>query len=379
MFATYQLLMTVFTGKFTSLAEHLGNYADARTISTSAIRLWPKTEALDDMFLTCSVKEVLLTSHFLPIDTGRGLMFLDQSYSGVIGMFPVRFETVGDGYRLESDPVISPGRHVVIGGPVDLVWYHWLFSWAPRLLLVKSSLPDLFEAEDVRFVVHPNAMRQPYRAILDTFGLDEKRFLIVDPERDYRFEEATLVTFPDQNKLYPALIEEFGEHLRKAFCLVVGTLRGGVFASRQGLPPTKRRVANFSEIEPVLEAFGIQPVSLGQLAAAEQAQLFHGATIVVGAHGSDLSNILFCRPGTPVVVIENQFSVDHNLHIGLLKLAEVLGLQYHLVESATTDESTQGRSTMQMINRDYVVDPARLEQILSEVIMSIGHESPGLI
>lgn len=361
--------MTVFTGKTTSLAEHLSNYDDAAVISTSAIRLWPTTEALGDSFVTCSVEDVLLTSLFLPIDIGRGLMFLDQSYSGVTRLFPMRFETVGDDYRLESDPIISPGRHVVIGGPVDGVWYHWLFNWCPRLLLAKSARPDLFEAEDVRFVVHPNAMRQPYRAVLDTFGLDDERFLVVDPERDYRFERATLVSFPDQNKLYPALIEHFAEHLREAFGLEAAEVRAGVFASRQDLPPSKRRIANFSAIEPVLETFGIRPVSLGQLPAAEQARLFHNAEIVVGAHGSDLSNILFCRPGTPVVVIENQFSVDHNLHIGLLKLAEVLGLSYHLFQSTTTDDLTEGLSIIHMINRDYIVDPAQLEQTLRKIIM----------
>ncbi len=359
--------MIVFTGKVTSLIKHISVYADATVLPTSAIRLWPTTEILDDVFVTCSVSDVLLTSLFLPIDIGRGLLFLDQSYSGVTEIFPMRFETVGDGYRLESDPIVSPGRHIVIGGPVDLVWYHWLFNWCPRLLLAKSARPDLFEAKDVRFVVHPNAMREPYRAVLDTFGLDDDRFLVVDPERDYRLEEATLVSFPDQNKLYPALIERFAEHLREAFGLEAAEVRAGVFASRQDLPPSRRRIANFAAIEPVIEAFDIRPVSLGKLPAAEQARLFNDAAIVVGAHGSDLSNILFCRPCTPVVVIENQFSVDHNLHVGLLKLAEVLGLAYHLLLSSTTDDVSLESSIMHMINRDYIVDPGQLEQTLLRV------------
>ena len=131
------------------------------------------------------------------------------------------------------------------------------------------------------------------------------------------------------------------------------------------MPPPQRRVAHYAAIEPVLERFGIQPVSLGALAAAEQARLFYEAPIVVGAHGSDLSNILFCRPGTPVVVIENSFSIAHNLHVGLLKLAEVLGLEYHLLVSATSDDVSVGLTTAQSTARDYVVDPAQLDRLLA--------------
>lgn len=361
----YQRRMTVFTGETTTLLAHHGDYADSHHRPASAIRLWPRTETVTDAFVSATVQNVLLTSLFVPIDLGARRMFLDQTYSGAAGLFPVRYKLEDGRYTLESDPVVSAGRHVVIGGPIDLVWYHWLFNWCPRMLLAKSMRPDLFDAQDVRFVMHPHAMREPYRAVLDTFGLGEERFLIVDPDKDYQLEQATLVSFPDQNKLYPSLIEQFSDHLLDGFGIDAGFVGAGVFASRQALPPPKRRVANFAAIEPVLESFGIQAVSLGALSAAAQARLFYEAPIVVGAHGSDLSNILFCRSGTPLVVIENSFSVAHNLHVGLLKLAEVLGLEYHLLVSATTDDVTAGLTTAQSTLRDYVVDPGELQRTLA--------------
>ena len=363
--------MTVFSGRVTTLGEHFHAARDVRHRPVPAIRLWPRTEAVADAFVSCSIDDVLLTSFFVPIDLGRSLLYLDQSYSGLVGLLPVRFKVVDGAYHLDSEPIVSPGRHVVIGGPVDTVWYHWLFNWCPRMLLVKQLRPDLFAAPDVRFVVHPNTMLEPYRAVLDTFGLAEDRFLVIDPARDYRLEEACLVSFPDQNKLYPDLIQHFSRHLLDAF----GTAREpatdgaerGVFASRQALPPPKRRIANFEVIEPVLHRFDLKIASLGAMSARQQARLFHRAKIVVGAHGSDLSNILFCKPGTPVVVIENRFSVAHNLHIGLLKLAEVLDLDYHLLLSDTTDERTNGLSTIEYIARDYIVDPDQLAALLASL------------
>ena len=363
--------MTVFSGRVTTLGEHFRAARDARHRPVSAIRLWPRTEAVADAFVSCSIDDVLLTSFFVPVDLGRNLLYLDQSYSGLVNILPVRFEVVDGAYHLDSEPIVSPGRHVVIGGPVDMVWYHWLFNWCPRMLLVKQLRPDLFAAPDVRFVVHPNAMLEPYRAVLDTFGLADDRFLVINPALDYRLEEACLVSFPDQNKLYPDLIQRFSRHLLDTF----GTAREpatdgakrGVFASRQALPPPKRRIANFDVIEPVLRRFGLEIASLGAVPARQQARLFHRAAIVAGAHGSDLSNILFCKPGTPIVVIENRFSVAHNLHIGLLKLAEVLDLDYHLLLSDTTDERTNGLSTIEYIARDYIVDPDQLAALLASL------------
>ena len=367
---SYQRFMTLFEGRIAAFAEHSDTYPEARCVATQAIRLWPDTAIVADAFRSCTIDDVLLTSHFVPVDVARQLMFLDQSYTGLPAIFPVRFQVEGEAYRLESEPIVSCGPHVVIGGPIDLVWYHWLFSWCPRFLLTRMLRPELFAAADVRFVVHPHAMRQPFRAVLETFGLDEGRLLVIDPGRDYRLEQATLVSFPDQNKLFPDLISRFADHLLDAFDIDAGVAHLGLFASRQDLPAPKRRIANYATVEPILESFGVRPVSLGLLPAAEQARLFFEASMVVGAHGSDLSNILFCRPGTPVVVIESRFSVDHNLHMGLLKLAEVLELDYRLLVSATTDDVTLGHPLMHIINRDYVVDPQQLEQALREAIAS---------
>lgn len=356
--------MTVFSGRIATLSDQLATYSNARHLPTDAIGLWPKTGSVAEALTSCDVEDVLLTSAFVPIDLNRKCMFLDQTYTGVAGVFPTRFHIEGATYRLESQPLFSSGRHVVIGGPIDGVWYHWLFNWCPRILLTKILRPDLLAADDVRFVVHPTAMREPFRAILDTFGLEEARFLVIDPERDYRLEQATLVSFPDQNKLYPTLIRSFSDHLLDAFDIKDGVEHKGIFASRQNLPAPKRRIANFAAVRPVLDAFDLRILDLGTLSAAEQARLFYEAAMVVGAHGSDLSNVLFCRPGTPLVVIESRFSVDHDLHLGLLKLAEVLELPYHLIVSATTDDVSRDLPVLHSINRDYVLDPEALKETL---------------
>lgn len=355
--------MTSFDGFLTTFREHHVACREPRRIATDAIRLWPTTERIRDVLVSGVIDDVLLTSDFVPIDVAKGHLFVDQSYTGLADIKPVRFATAGDRFHLDSTPVAAPGRYVVIGGPVDRVWYHWLFSWCPRMLVARMLRPDLFASKDVRFVVHPCAMIEPYRSILDSFGLKEQRFFVVDPERDYRLEQACLVSFLDQNKLFPTIMRAFSRHLVRWFGIDPGERTPGVFASRQGLPAPKRRIANFPDIEPVLQDFGLEIASLGSRSAAEQVRLFHQARTVVGAHGSDLANLLFCRPGTTAIVIENELSVARNLHVGLLKLAEMMDLRYHLLLGGTADDGDD-LPIAQRIGRDYLVDRDALRAAL---------------
>lgn len=340
------------------------DYAEMRSLPMRALRLWPAREWSIDTLVSFAADDVLLTNWFIPVDLARRRMFFNQTYAQAARDFPMRFR-FGDGrYALESQPLACSGRYVVVGGPVDGAWYHWLFNWCPRLLLLRVLHPELFDRPDLRFVVHPLALREPFRSVLDTFGIAADRLFAVDPAKDYRLETAHLVSFLDEEKLFPDLIRSFRTHLVRAWGLEEVPRHGGVFASRQALAAPKRRIANFSEIEPVLAQASLTVASLGDMPAVEQARLFRGAELVVGAHGSDLSNLLFCRPGTPVVVIESQYSIDMSLHVGLKYLCEALGLTYEFLITPVIGQPGPEAPASRWIDRDYRVDPGFLADAL---------------
>lgn len=94
--------------------------------------------------------------------------------------------------------------------------------------------------------------------------------------------------------------------------------------------------------------------------------MFSDATFVVGAHGSGLSNLLFYRPGTKVLVIESPFSIRMTPHRGLEYLCEVLHLDYHRIEAdlAPYPDQTDG-DVAQMTRSDYIVDAAVLRRAIT--------------
>jgi len=50
-------------------------------------------------------------------------------------------------------------------------------------------------------------------------------------------------------------------------------------------------------------------VYLEELSVFEQAQMFNAAQVIVGPHGSGFANLIFARPGTPVIEIDH-YHVD---------------------------------------------------------------------
>jgi capsular polysaccharide biosynthesis protein len=77
-----------------------------------------------------------------------------------------------------------------------------------------------------------------------------------------------------------------------------------IYLARRG----PRSITNEQEVISFLEKVGFSVLHCEDFPVWKQAQLFAAAKIVISLHGSALTNILFCRPGTRVIEI---FSPDY--------------------------------------------------------------------
>jgi hypothetical protein len=185
--------------------------------------------------------------------------------------------------------------------------YMWLMTHLPRALLARRL--GLGEA-----VLFPAAslLSEAKRATLDLLGLTEPRFL---PEGDGIFPIERLTAF-DVDAFDPDLLEE----LRAG-------LTGGAASAGEYLLISRER-SHYRHLVgegALLEAFPrLRAVRLEECAIHEQIRLLAGADLVVGAHGAGFANLLFCRPGTHVLEIQDP--EDANPHFYML--AAVLGLSY---------------------------------------------------
>lgn len=348
-------------------AEH---YPDSVTSTLRGVYLgrWPHD--FEQTITAFSVPNAVVTSCYVPVDVDNDRMFLNQTYSNAPRFFQLRFVWKADSYVLRSRPTWLPGRHVLIGGAFDGVWWHWMVNWAPRLLLLKRLRPELFSDPHTRFLVDRVAEREPFTSVLTALGVPLSRVTFADQTQDYQLEDAVLVSFPDQASLFPGLVRYFAAALRRRFrSRLPIRQRKRIFCSRQAFTTPKRRIANFDAIKPVLDAFDFKVVQLAELSLCDQIQLFESAEMVVGAHGSDFTDLMFCRPGTKVIVFEPERNLESGVSTSLEQLCRIIGLDYHamVVPEVQADGVDYGQF-VNVHNQDLHVDPAALELKVRELL-----------
>lgn len=101
--------------------------------------------------------------------------------------------------------------------------------------------------------------------------------------------------------------------------------RGRLLVGRAG--GVSRQVQRWEEIRNKLLPLGFVEFDPGQASLAEQASVFRGAGIVVGAHGAALTNLVFCQPGTRVL---EMFGADY-VNPCYRNLCAAAGLEHHAV------------------------------------------------
>jgi capsular polysaccharide biosynthesis protein len=88
-----------------------------------------------------------------------------------------------------------------------------------------------------------------------------------------------------------------------------------------------RPLVNEDEIIAALAPFGVEPVRTAEMPLEAQIALFQDAELIVAPHGAALTNLGFCRPGTPVV----ELLMDAYANWVFRHLAALCRLQYDCV------------------------------------------------
>ncbi len=182
----------------------------------------------------------------------------------------------------------------VLGGLSSEVYFHWMLDCLPRLELLHQAGIDLAEVD--RFWVSD---RQPYqRELLQLVGIPLEKVLA--PRRHSHVQAARLIvpSFPGTVAWMPSWVCDW----LKRLVLPTGSAAQPLtrlYISRHAA--TTRRVLNEPALLEMLAEFGFVAVSLESRSVREQAALFSNAEVIVAPHGSGLTNLAFCQPGTQVV------------------------------------------------------------------------------
>lgn len=228
-------------------------------------------------------------------------------------------------------------------------YFHFMFELLPRCEMVRRSGIDLDAI--AHFIVSPMSAKL-YSDTLQELGVARGRMLIC--EEDSAFDVQSVIapsTLRDTGHLRPWVCRWLNETFGKS---EPNRKRTRLYAGRDDA--TSRRLTNQAEIlEQLLAPLGFQSVRWDGGSIREQAALFADAEIVIGVNGAALANLVFCAPGTRVIVLHHPLYLSRYFY----ELCHTCGFDYYyLVGETQTPLKPDERGS------DYFVSPATLAALL---------------
>lgn len=193
---------------------------------------------------------------------------------------------------LESKFPINFHHQTYIGHKFCDIYYHWLFDIIPRLLY---SLEILGEHAKISL---PRPIFRFQQEWLDMAAPNLK--LSFFPEEIEYLEGSIIVPSSSTTGtiVSPWAIKSI-RHLAQKIKPSENNKK--IYLRRQG--NISRKIVNEAELEDLLKSEGFIALDPALFSVREQIALFKGANTIVSAHGSALTNLIFCEPNTSVIEI----------------------------------------------------------------------------
>lgn len=229
-------------------------------------------------------------------------------------------------------------------------YFHYLLETLPRVDLVRRAGIDFGTID--HFLVNPSEYESLIGG-LQTVGVPIERLVTCDAQTMYHVDHL----------IAPSTLRATG-HMRKS---VVAWLRE-MFAPSNPAPdaPVRlylgrndagyRHITNQSElIDRVLAPLGFESLVWGGRSIQAQAALFANADVVVGPSGAAMANLVFCKPGTRVLLFHPHTYIARYFY----ELSAVCGLEYYYLIGEPMPGEKPGDN-----GSNYEVSPNKVTRLL---------------
>jgi capsular polysaccharide biosynthesis protein len=229
-------------------------------------------------------------------------------------------------------------KAIYLSGSYTKNWYHWMIEILPKLIVLKRDLEDF---SDFKILVSEDVIKSAnHKSALLCF-VEENKIIYLDKKQIHRvnaliYVDSPCITTPNRKthilsstkdgNFYYSLMKDLKDHLT-AELLNLQYTKGSkrIYLYREQL--TRR--FNQKEVLNLLKRFDFSTVDTGQLSLKQQAELFNGAEIIVGATGAAWTNLLFCSKNTKAVIFwPDNFGMDSRFP----NLANLSGVDLYSLE-----------------------------------------------
>lgn len=213
------------------------------------------------------------------------------------------------------------GTVAVLSSLSGNVYFHWMVDLLPRIEILRRGGINL---DQIDWFLVNNYQSRFQQETLRALGIPQEKILASDRHPHLVAKELIVPSFGS----HLGWLQPWGlKFLREVF-LTPKVQSQKCFSERIYISRENakyRRVLNEPEVKELLGEYGFITVSPENLSLEEQIAMFAGAKIIIAPHGSGLTNIIFCQPGTKVIELIS----PHYLRYYYWGISQQLGLEHY--------------------------------------------------
>lgn len=282
-----------------------------------------------------------------------------------------------------TEPEAIAGTVAVVSGLSGSVYFHWMVDVLPRLEILRQAGYDW---QDLHGIV-VNSIRHPFQQeTLQRLGIPESKIIESDLHPHIQADQLIVPDFAGPVGYPPPWVlawhrrtwlpqETIEVNLNSEGFLELSKDQKPKLSKKQPKPQEciyisrhtakYRRLLNEDTIVSLLSQRGFTIVAPETLSVAEQAKLFSEAKVIVASHGSGLTNLIFCQPGTTVIELMS----PHYIRPYFWGLSRQLRLTHYYI----TGEGLECYPLRQLmyptaLTEDIWINPEALVQLLDSVL-----------
>lgn len=331
-----------------------------------------KTDSIVDSTLLIKINNGLVIGASNVIGLSENLFLynhnsgIDINYSD--GAFVDYRTKYNIGYRtriyLSKRPIHSVDRAITFCINYNFNYYHYVFECLSKFyLLAKTNIDN-----SIPIIIDSTVKDIPqFNELLQIFNKDNREIIYIS--RRQRLLVGTLYAFTptlilpvnykdysiikaDWIKFNPDIIKYLRETILSKYTIKQNG-QSKIYISRAG---NKLRSYNDDEVRVMLESLGYTTIYPERLTIEEQVAAFYNANVVIAASGAALTNIIFCKPRTTIIVL-----TSHKIDLSIFSsIAQYLNLNMiYLVADKSSSAS---------LHSDFYFNPQKLKETIQSII-----------
>lgn len=221
------------------------------------------------------------------------------------------------------------GTVAVLSGLSGHIYFHWMVDILPRLDILVNQGYNIPEID--WFLI--NSYRQPFqKETLVKLGIPLEKIIESDRYPHIQAKKLIIPSFSDAlGWLSSQGLAFHRHHFLPKVKSQISSWPSRIYISRS--QASYRQVLNEQEIINYLKKYDFLSINLESLTIEEQISLFANAQIIIAPHGSGLTNLMFCQPGTTVIELLSPHYIRHYYWV----ISQQLGLHHYYIKGEVFD------------------------------------------